>query len=75
MEEAVSQFAEVYLCGTEVYVDEEGGLAARGVVMLPGDGVQQYFGEARGSMIWDREKEQFVLSGPMTVERYEEAEP
>lgn len=75
VEEAFSQFAEVYLCGTEVYVDEEGGLAARGVVMLPGDGVQQYFGEARGSMIWDREKEQFVLSGPMTVERYEEAEP
>ena len=44
-------------------------------MILSGDGVQQYFGEARGSMIWDREKEQFVLSGPMTVERYEEAEP
>lgn len=71
---AFSQIAEVSVCGTEIDVDESGALAAYAVVMLPDAGIQQYFGGASGHMTWDEEEEAFVLAGPLTVERYEEAE-
>ena len=73
VKEAFSQIAEVYVCGTEIDVDEDGGLAAYAVVMLPDAGIQQYFGSASGHMTWDEERDAFVLAGPLTVELYEEA--
>ena len=70
---AFSQITEVYVCGTEIDVDEDGRLMAYAVVMLPDAGIQQYFGSASGHMTWDEERDAFVLAGPLTVERYEEA--
>lgn len=70
---AFSQIVEVSVCGTEIDVDESGSLAAYAVVMLPDAGIQQYFGSASGSMIWNKEEEAFVLAGPLRVELYKEA--
>lgn len=73
VKEAFSQIAKVFVCGTEIDVDESGGLAAYAVVMLPDAGIQQYFGSASGHMIWDKEEDAFVLDGALSVELYEEA--
>ena len=69
VEEAFSDIAEVQVSGIEGCV-ENGELLAHSVVMLPDTGIQQYFGEATGRLIWNAKTRRFEVSGPMKIEIY-----
>ena len=73
VKETFSEIADIHVCGTEYYVNADGGLEARGVVMLP-DAPKPtwYYGEAIGELIWNRSEQAFVLKDPMEALAFEE---